>query len=49
MLSDQFLAGLLDVVEALLQEGRRLTVFVSDVAVLTPENFTKPMVDNAAT
>ena len=49
MLSHLFLVGMLDVVEALLQEGHHLTVLVSDVAVLTPEKFEKPMIDNATT
>ena len=42
MLSWLFLAGIPDVVEALLQEGRHPTVLGSDVAVLTPETFENP-------
>ena len=43
------MSDVLDDVEALHQEGHHLTVFVSDVAVLTPEKFEQPMTDNAAT
>ena len=43
------MSDVLDDVEALVQEGHHLTVFVSDVAVLTPEKFEKPMTDNTAT
>lgn len=43
------MSDMLDDIEALLQQGHHLTVFVSDVAVLTPEKFEKPMTDNPAT
>jgi hypothetical protein len=43
------MSGILDDIQALLQEGHHLTVFVSDVALLTPEKFEKAMIDNMAT
>jgi hypothetical protein len=42
------MSGMLDDVEELLREGHHLTVFVSDVAVLGPEKFEKPMADETA-
>ena len=41
------MSSILDDFEALLREGHHLTVFVSDVAVLSPEKFEAPMVDSA--
>jgi hypothetical protein len=41
------MSGMLDDVEALMSEGHHLTVFVSDVAVLSPEKFEAPLVDTA--
>ena len=38
---------MLDDVEELLREGHHLTVFVSDVTVLSPEKFETPLVDSA--
>lgn len=43
------MSGMLDDVETLLKEGHHVTAFVSDVAVLSPEKFEKPMVDSVAT
>ena len=43
------MSEVLDDLEALLQEGHHLTVFVSDVAVLSPEKFEKPLSENVAT
>jgi hypothetical protein len=42
------MSGMLDDVEELLREGHHLTVFVSDVAVLGPEKFETPMIEEAA-
>jgi hypothetical protein len=39
------MSDMLDDVEELMREGHHLTVFVSDVAVLTPEKFQAPMVE----
>ena len=41
------MSGMLDDVEALLKEGHHLTLFVSDVAVLSPEKFETPLADTA--
>ena len=42
------MSAMLDDVEALINEGKHLTVFVSDVAVLGPEKFEQPLVETAA-
>lgn len=42
------MSGMLDDVEALIQAGHHLTVYVSDVAVLGPEKFEQPMIESAA-
>ncbi|MEN8206756.1 MAG: transcriptional regulator [Pseudomonadota bacterium] len=39
---------MLDDVEALIHEGHHLTVFVSDVAVLSPEKFETPLAEQTA-
>jgi nitrogen regulatory protein PII len=39
------MSAMLDDAEELLREGHHLTVFVSDVAVLTPEKFETPLAD----
>ena len=40
------MSAMLDDVEALINEGEHLTVFVSDVAVLSPEKFEQPLVES---
>ena len=42
------MSAMLDDVEILLNEGEHLTVFVSDVAVLSPEKFEQPLADATA-
>ena len=42
------MSAMLDDVEALINEGEHLTVFVSDVAVLGPEKFEQPLIDATA-
>jgi nitrogen regulatory protein PII len=42
------MSAMLDDVEALMNEGEHLTVFVSDVAVLSPEKFEQSLVDATA-
>jgi hypothetical protein len=39
------MSGMLDDLEELLRAGHHITAFVSDVAVLGPEKFEKPLVD----
>ncbi|TNF97586.1 MAG: transcriptional regulator [Gammaproteobacteria bacterium] len=39
------MSNMLDDVEALIKEGKHLTVFVSDVAVLGPEKFEQPLAE----
>ena len=41
------MSNMLDDVEALIKEGKHLTVFVSDVAVLGPEKYEQPLVEMA--
>ena len=40
------MSAMLDDVEALINEGEHLKVFVSDVAVLGPEKFDQPLVES---
>ena len=42
------LSSMLDDVEELINEGHHLTVFVSDVAVMSPEKFEQPMAETAS-
>jgi hypothetical protein len=42
------MSAMLDDVEALINEGEHLTVFVSDVAVLCPEKFEQSLVEPVA-
>ncbi len=41
------MSAMLDDVEVLVNEGEHLTVFVSDVAVLSPEKFEQPLVETS--
>ena len=42
------MSAMLDDVEALINEGEHLTVFVSDVAVLGPDKFEQPLIETPA-